>query len=193
MRAASFVLVSVFALSLAGCGNPSYMPAGYAYHQNEYKAAPGPEAKNIGYDYSPEKNQEILEAWRVAVSDLFSRLETEAGLAPGAIYIEPASPQNAFDASFDDALRAEMIARGYTLAEVSESLPHLRYEASIAKSEENFEGRRAFLLSLTILDAAAKPAVLGQASGVYDLPDYGYGRAPMPGKLYEPVFGGGRE
>lgn len=193
MRAATFVLVSVFALGLAGCGNPGFMPAGYAYHQNDYKAAPGPEAKNLGYEYSIEKNQEILDAWHIAISDLFSNLEKQAGLVPGAVYIEPSSPQNAFDASFDEALRAEMIARGYALAEVSESLPRIRYEASIAKSEEHLEGRRAFLLSLTILDAADKPAVLGQASGVYDLPDYGYGKAPMPGHLYKPVFGGERE
>ena len=53
--------------------NPSAMPKGYYHHQDVYKAAPGPNSDELGYDYSLEKNEEILLAWREVVGDLVTQ------------------------------------------------------------------------------------------------------------------------
>ena len=183
--------------------NPSAMPKGYYHHQDVYKAAPGPNSDELGYDYSLEKNEEILLAWREVVGDLVTQFEAHAKLAPQPLYLEPLPSDNAFNNTYDDVLREELTARGYTLAPAPGVTPILRYEAFVPKGTDTLKNTghsytRDFVLILTLLDASVytlpkdeqDTAVLGQASGAYKLPGYGHETAIPVLSLFEPVVGG---
>ncbi|MCK6417321.1 MAG: hypothetical protein L6Q57_00030 [Alphaproteobacteria bacterium] len=114
------IAISLFCASviLSACGviEPSFMPAGYKYHQEEFKAPPGPEADDVGYDFTPEANEKVMQDWYILAHDVFDKLEPQAGLKPGqTIYLAYDRP-NVFNASYDHALRQVLREKGYTLA-----------------------------------------------------------------------------
>ena len=205
----SLLLLALAPLALSGCElfmNPSAMPSGYTYHQDVYKAAPGPNSKELGYDYSLAKNDEILLVWRESIGDLVNQFEEEIGSTAQAIYIEPLPSDSAFNNTYDDVLREELSARGYTLAPVAGTAPHLRYEAFLPDEKNALapgadKSARDFVLVLTLLDPTVlglvnqkkekeEAAVLGWASGIYRLPAYGHESAVPVFSLFEPVTGG---
>ena len=107
------------ALTLAACHpvlNPKFMPAGYTYHSNEYKSPEAHPPWDIGYEYTTEKNAEVLEIWEIAAMDLTDRLESQLALADAPIFLASPDPlDNAFSLSLDHSLRQELRERGYTL------------------------------------------------------------------------------
>jgi len=94
------------------------MPSGYTYHQDEYKAPPAANPRAIGYDYSVQKNAEMLETWRTVASDLTDKIEAKAPLSAAPVFLSSPQKANAFDISLDHVMREEFRKRGYTLASV---------------------------------------------------------------------------
>lgn len=187
----SYSLLSCLALGLISCRSiidPTFMPSGYAYHGNEYKAAPGPEANDIGYEYSAEKNEETLAIWKVAVSDLIDQFEQESNLAAQNIYVHRPKSQNAFNASYDHVVREELRARGYNLLTYPGGALELWYEAheplyAHAHNKPIYNGdedrrvfepvpeNRDFILILNLVNDGA---LLAKTAAMYKLPGYGY-------------------
>lgn len=166
-----FVLFAVLALTIVGCRSimdPTFMPAGYSYHNNLYKSPPGPPADDIGYPYSKEKNAHILNEWQVAVDDLISAL----GSSPSAVYIVKRNENNAFYNAYDFALREGLRKKGYSIASTpSGAEQHLSYDAK-TKNDTSFTNLnkkttyRDFDLSLKLGSQTAEKT--------YNLPAYGY-------------------
>lgn len=174
----------IFVLGLTACGytsNPGAIPTGYKYHGTEFNARPGPEAASIGYEYSAEHNAEILQHWRLVVSDLLDDLESDANLSPQDVSVNTAISSSAFYNSFDHVLREDLSERGYTLVNDSAALM-LHYDAQVPKRdktapEEKLEpAMQDYLLQLTATRGAS---IVGQASGIYELPSYGYHKLPV--------------
>jgi hypothetical protein len=183
-----------FALALAACANPSPFASGYTYHGDLYKAPPGPEARDIGYDYTLQRNDNVVQIWQIVAQDLVSQLEEQTGLAAQPVYIEKQENPNAFNASFDNALREQFKQRGYVLSAIPDGAVYLRYNAEEAKSEENVpanpEGFGDYLMTLQTLDVTGEePVVTGEVGGVYKLPVYGYSGYHY-GNFLKPVIGG---
>lgn len=115
-----FVFASFVVLALTGCKplwDPTFMPAGYTHHQKEYKTPPGPEAASIGYEYSAQQNADVVESWRKATSDLVLRAKAHDIRPTQPVYLRTDLPHSAFQSAFDHALRDELQAHGYLLAD----------------------------------------------------------------------------
>jgi hypothetical protein len=128
MRALAF-LPSVLLLTACGAASPTWMPAGYSYHNDVYKAQPGPEADTLGYDYTPARNEYMEEMWAGIADTLILDLETKTGMAPQAVYLEKLPGSNAFNLSLDNALREKLRERGYTLAAAPGNDVVIKYQA----------------------------------------------------------------
>jgi hypothetical protein len=189
-----FVVFSLALLALSGCRtlmDPNFLPSGYTYHNvnHSYKAPPGPAADDIGYDYSFDQNAAVLTIWAEVARDLLNQIEERTGLGAQDVYLERLPEHNAFNASFDDALRAELRSRGYVLADAPQDRLHLRYGAFLPEDEnarrtltynddpeipmhpENRDKPSGFIVVLTALHNGI---VLDEARGIYDMPAYGY-------------------
>lgn len=122
MRISTKILgFSAMALSLTACKtfmDPTFLPAGYTYHSDTYKSPPADNPWRIGYDYTREQNEDILNEWRDVAADLTDKLESSAGLGSQAIFLSSPTLDNAFTISLDHALRSEFRARGYTISSV---------------------------------------------------------------------------
>jgi hypothetical protein len=192
-----FLLLAV--LGLTGCdtlfGNPTYLPAGYTYHNDLYKAPPGPAAPDIGYSYNALRNREILQGWEVAAQDLVAQLG-DNGVGPQIVYLETLVKNDAFTASYDNSLRDELRARGYLLETDPATPVHIRYDAYLPVQEEAMDATvdeaaddaADFILVLTV----RSPDGEMQVSGVYRLPDYGYKKNLFNAPTADLVIGGGR-
>ncbi len=118
-------------LALSACRDglePSFIPAGYTYHHEAYNSPPGPDAPSIGYDYSAELNEDVLNLWRGQVVNMVDQLEAETNLSAQRVHIEPLPYMNAFNASYDHIVRETFASRGYSLVDGNAPL-HIRYEA----------------------------------------------------------------
>lgn len=170
---------------LAGCTsiwNPSPFPAGYTYHHNEIKSPPGPDARDIGYDYSYAKNELIQHKWIEATRDLVAHLEQQTGLAPQIIHISDVLEPTAFNQTFDHALRYAFRERGYTLVSGADAFPaRLTYEAiPIDKSSpihvplvQSYKDVAPYNLILQLYTGAPEPTSVGK---IYQIPAYGYSK-----------------
>ena len=127
-----FVFSSLLLIALTGCKpvwNPTFMPSGYTYHHDEYKSAPGPEAKPIGYTYSASDNQKVIDDWQNAARDLLLRAKANDIRPTGPVYLTTDMNPSVFQSTFDSALRDELRAQGYTLSDNPEEGTHLFYSA----------------------------------------------------------------
>ncbi len=208
----SIFLTIVLAFGLTGCRtvwDPTFMPAGYTYHNEEYKAPPGPEADGIGYAYSVQANEEALQVWRIVVKDLVDQLAEQIGMEGQRIYIQSLPLQNAFNASYDHVLREELAGRGYVLASNTGNALLLIYEAHVPKDAEQSdkpvyngdivesverkkpESYDEFVLILTALK---EEGMVAKSAGIYKLPPYGFKEDDGVNiKFYEPIAGGERK
>lgn len=188
----TFALCSLLALGLIGCRsimNPNFLPTGYSFHGEEYKAVPGNEANDIGYEYSQHKNAWVLSKWVAVADEMVQGLEERAELSPNTVYIRE-NNANVFNTSFEFALREAFIKRGFYV--ISE--PGATYEVAYNASPENgainplhrvrYNGDQEldplhnkpkpnenFVLTLDIIEEGKH---LGSGSGVYAVPSYGY-------------------
>ncbi len=208
----SIFLTVVLAIGLTGCRSvwsPTFMPAGYTYHNDEYKAPPGPEADSIGYDYSTQANSEVLQVWRIVVNDLVDQLADQIGTESQRIYIQPLPQQSAFNASYDHVLREELAGRGYVLASHAGNALRLVYEAHVPKdaAEDNkpvyngdaadspeYKSLNSYEEFVLILSAMEGDVLAAKAAGVYKLPPFGFAEDDgISLKLHEPIAGGERK
>ncbi|MCF8496757.1 MAG: hypothetical protein K9G62_08875 [Alphaproteobacteria bacterium] len=189
MRRPFFVLQTLSLLGLTGCSwDPTFMPAGYRYHHNLYKAPPGPEARSIGYDYSPAANADVMRVWDLSAADLVDALERDTGLTPQPVYMPPVSGTGAFSAAFDNALRGELRTRGYTVGGVpSAGVPRLRTGIQPGAGGGSCEVFREFELSLSLEREGAAPA---RTARTYILPAYGHKSAQENSSLSTPRTAG---
>lgn len=188
----SIVSLFVVSLALTGCvpeWGPTFMPSGYTYHQEEYKAQPGPKAPDIGYEYSAGKNAEVLAAWNIIVSDLIDQMERDMGLGPQPVYVDQLPDTNAFNGAYDHSLREELRNRGYTLVTDPADHLHVRYEAFRSHEEKlrnrtyyngeelverkpyNPASNHDFIFAMTILRSGK---AIGEVWTSNSIPAYGY-------------------
>ena len=188
-------VLALGALTLGGCRavmDPSFMPSGYAFHSGTYKAPPGPPAPGIGYAYQTNLNDMNVAQWRDVARRMLVQMESRHAIQPQNIFVEMLPDHNAFNASFDYALREELRARGYTLVHAPAGVLSLRPEAyrpadvkvpvdantynddpEIALIPEDPTRPDNFTVSLTMLRGGY---VTGTVTDVFTLPAYGYVR-----------------
>lgn len=122
MRKLSILLgLSTTILSLNACKtvmDPTFIPSGYAYHQDEYKSPPADNPWHIGYDYTREENAAVLEKWRDVAADITDKLEADSSLAGTPVFLSSPEIDNAFSLSLDHALREEFREREILIASV---------------------------------------------------------------------------
>ena len=190
-----FVFASFLVLSLTGCKpvwDPTFMPSGYTHHHKEYKTPPGPEAAPIGYEYSAEQNADVVEHWRKAASDLVLRAKAHDIRPTRSIYLTTDLPHGAFQSAFDHALRDELQAHGYLLADdpvEAETLFYSAYDPSdpgIPESTLNVnhdDARHANVEGGFLAPAKKFELVLGtvtdgimgtKVSHIYEVPSFGF-------------------
>ncbi len=171
-----FVFSSLLVLALTGCKpfwDPTYIPSGYTNHGKEYKSPPGPEARNIGYEYSAEKNAEVIESWRQAAADMVLRAKANNIRPSGPVFLITNMGVSASQSAFDLALRQEVSAAGHNVVRDSNAGTALFYSIAIEPLEEGApEGAEPYTkLTLGLLDAEGELAQ--NISALYELPLYG--------------------
>ena len=192
---------------LGGCSRfdePTSIPTGYAHHRKEFRSAPGPEYYTLGYEYSAEKNAEILANLRKIAAELVGKAQTEFKFNTDSVYLEPLSTYaDPFELSMDFALREELVKRGYVLSaspkfslgmrfrahEVpveGESANHHRLNADIKPEAPVREYHRPLVLSLALFD---DQGAIGVAKDVYDVSAYGFENDKFALKFYENITG----
>lgn len=188
----ALALLSVI-VAVSGCRSvmdPTPMPAGYAYHQQKYKSPPGPPAPGIGYPFSVDRNDVVVEKWQAVAASIVDQMESQLGVRPQVVYIEPLPRPNAFNTSLDYVLREELRNRNYTLVSVAGAALHLKPEiylpgdekipvdANMYNDDPYFEKTPAdrakaheFLITVNVLE---NKIYKGAVEGQYTLPAYGY-------------------
>jgi len=174
--------------------DPTFMPAGYSFHHNVYKAPPGPPSKDIGYAYSLEENEAVLNRWRVALRDLLLKAKANDLVIPDQVVLETDLRQNAFQGSYDSLLREGLHAYGYRIGlQKNPKVPALFYSAYDPVEEGNIHRDPAVLYNdeaespyknrQFVKDHKGMTLVIGlvqngrlikKVTGLYDLPLYGY-------------------
>lgn len=185
-----FYIPSIVVLSamLAACsGAPNPVPRGYSSYKEPYKSAPGEKASNIGYEFSADKNQSVLEDIRYAAQDLAERLDERLAFDTDTVYLSTAA-DNVFYKSLDHLLRSELTHRGYTLAVTPGNHPTIDIgvlddvkpckDRYLAKTEEGTEYRTAFIQLKVSQDGSQETEMV---DGFYEVPLYGY----KPSNSYE--------
>lgn len=127
-----FMLSLLSLLALSGCRSvwdPTFMPAGYSYHQEKYKSPPGPEAADIGYKYSADKNEAVLGEWRGALRDLLLKARANDLGVPQTVALQTDLEQSAFQGTYDSMLREELRSGGHVLTNEAAGAPALFYSA----------------------------------------------------------------
>ena len=122
------LLPSVLLLSACGAASPTWLPAGYSYHNDVYKAQPGPEADPIGYNYTPARNEHMETIWDGVADTLIADLEAKTGMTPQMVYLEKLPNSNAFNLSLDNALRDNLRERRYTLTSAPNNDVVIKYQ-----------------------------------------------------------------
>ncbi len=178
-----FLTASVAAVStmiLSGCSNmPSPMPRGYVSYNKPYKSAPGPHARDVGYEYSNEKNMTIMEDMRFAAQDLVDKLDQKLSFNVDEIYLK--TPANtAFYNMMDHLLRDELTQRGYLLSnEPSEGTTHVELVANnaaescadVPKDMSGDDYKTMYMaLVMDVIDDVPQDLV----EGFYDVPVFDY-------------------
>ncbi|MGB4107630.1 MAG: hypothetical protein WBK55_07520 [Alphaproteobacteria bacterium] len=182
-------LLPVLMLTACGYASPTWMPAGYAYHNDVYKAQPGPAADSLGYAYTPERNDQMIGMWAEVAAGLVNDLESQTGISPQPVYLEKLAHSNAFNLSLDNALRDELRARGYMLKDTAQDATQIKYQAFevgdenkgppvLYNGDEEVDNRawkpaksREFVFVLTLFKNGA---ALSEARSIRPLPAYGY-------------------
>lgn len=170
----SALFLSSFSLALVGCMNPGPMPRGYVSYDQEYKSAPGVEARDIGYEYTNAENDKVMSDIRQAARDLVEKLDKKLSFGIDKVYLSvPAN--TAFYNGFDHMLRDEMTHRGYLLTQSPENAVRVEFVAHddlpSCVADENGGYEKMFLaLAIDVIDHVPSDAV----SGFYVVPSYDY-------------------
>ena len=177
MRSFFSASICCSALILSGClaGAPSPVGRGYSSYDKEFKSAPGPMARDIGYDYSKYHNQAVIEDMRYAVRDLVEKMDGKLSFSVDELYL--VNPSNiAFYNSFDHLLREEMTQQGYLLThgdtEDSVRVDFVAKHAVLCDLETSDSAYNRMYLALSINTVKGVPSDI--VGGFYEVPTYGY-------------------
>lgn len=174
MRHSRFLLLPVCALMLSACDVPGFnwVPDGYYWNDDTPLSSP-PQTYDWydrSYDEAGESLRVNLEATVRGIAadmvDVFSRRNPPNGRP---VYLYPKAKVNELNNIFDSALRKQLRARGYLLANAPKGSAKMAYYASPAEDVElhdleypatslkevgYVEGRPAYLFSMTQRDDA---------------------------------------
>ena len=161
-------------LILSGCytGPPTPFPRGYVSYTKPLKSAPGPTVRTIGYDYSNEKNTQVLEEMRFAARDLVEKLDQKFTFVNDEVYLKHAA-DSTFYRSFDYLLRDELMQHGYLLSDTPDGVVTIAFAAK--KPAEICDGthiRSPIYLALATDPIENTPRDF--VGGFYEVPTYGY-------------------
>lgn len=171
----------ILCLLIASCsGKPGPIGRGYSSYGEPYKSAPGEKANDVGYAFSVDKNQTVLQDMRFAAQDLAEKLDQQLAFDTDELYITP-PPLNAFYKSFDHLLREELIHRGYIFSITPENVTRIDVgvlskaskcnQSAIIATEGETPYRSAFI-ELAINTENGVPSDV--INGFYEVPLYGY-------------------
>jgi len=191
-RFASSAFLCLSALiMLAGC---EYFPTGYAHLNKEYRSPKGEKAEPIGYPYRSYANAAIVEQWRPVASQLVDQLRDELNIQPQQVFVKMLPDQNAFNATFDFAIREELRMRGFSFAKTEghvltiepEALQPVPWTPALMQTDFNDEGKvplsrisegwlknhdGKFLMGLIL---TRDGVLVGEVKGHHVVPYYGY-------------------
>lgn len=188
--AALWLAATALLAACQGYYGPHPIPEGYANHNKLYKSPDAARPHSIGYPYSEQANAESAVYWQMAAGELVGRLVQGGAVPPRLVYIEPPRPRTPLDASFDHALREELLKNHYNLLSSLEGageVPVIRYTVAVVQPEspsgsgedDGMSGSEPQVkMDLTVTTGQN---VLARESGVYPVPeaaDYTY-RAPL--------------
>lgn len=179
MRSLFYVSICLSSLLLAGChsSSPGPFARGYSSYDKEFKSAPGQQAHDVGYDYSSDRNNAVIDGMRSAVRDLVGEMDGKLSFSVDELYLN--NPSNtAFYNSFDHLLREELMNQGYLLTH-NDTQDSVRIDFIAKKTPQHCDGEKAhddykapMYLALAIGAVDGIPGdVVG---GFYDVPTYGY-------------------
>lgn len=174
-----FLLSTVLVLSLTGCRtlwDPTPVPAGYAHHQGAYNSPPGPEAKNIGYDYSAAENEAALNEWRHAVRDLLLKARAHDIKMPENLKLVSDLPAGAFRSSYDHVLREGLRAYGHTLSPHDDNAATALFYSAAHPDKESGADPEAFELIIGFPEGE-NDILASETRGIYNIPAYGFRKA----------------
>jgi hypothetical protein len=183
-------------LGLAGCQNyfvkPSAIPSGYTYHDDQYKSPPSPEATNLGYSYSEEKNAQLLDSMRIKAEELFNQLENDYDMNGVDFFIYNAHEHNAQNSMLDTVLRDIVREKGYRIATAPQGAIGLGYSINEPKELEkdinfgdlqndpkttdHFDRINTYERMIMRLELTDGKENIGAVRAIYDMPMYGYER-----------------
>ncbi|MFP4097720.1 MAG: hypothetical protein ACLFP8_05315 [Alphaproteobacteria bacterium] len=183
MRFSNSVPYSVLTMSaliaLGACTQgPWPIPRGYSSYDQVYKSAPGPKARDIGYEYSNKNNERVLKELRYAARDLVKKLDDKLSMNVDGIYLK-VQDDNAFYNSFDHLLREELNKQGYRLLTspvnalridflAKEEIP----ECTAVERVEDDGAYKTLYLALAINSAQGVPQDF--VGDYYEVPTYGF-------------------
>ncbi len=163
----SLSVLSAAALLLTAClGDPLPLPRGYSANHDVYKSVPGPEARDVGYEYSNEKNQSVSDRVTPVAKDLVTKLDEVLSFSSDEIYLR--MPRHtAFYNVFDHALRQEFIQSGYVLSNDKEHAVVVDFAALNADCADQLY----IALALGVDEKMIPARFVG---GFYDAPRYDF-------------------
>ncbi|MCD8520315.1 MAG: hypothetical protein LRY57_03315, partial [Alphaproteobacteria bacterium] len=173
---------------LTSCGLPSPIPAGYTYHHQTYKSPPGPEAEDVGYDFSVAANHKAVQAWRDIASDLLAKLESGYVFQGRDVTVIPPLGVDQMNKSLDYALHDAFVGKGYKLRAYAKDVPGVAVtmhpligdeKAAYEKDRKDYAASHGFkpedVMGVSILLEVREGAKLvHQTRGVYSIPNFGY-------------------
>ncbi len=160
------------------------MPRGYSSFDKVYKSVEGEEAPEIGYEYSVEKNQDMVLALGAAAQDLAEKLDKKLSFNAEEVFLK--MPEGgSFYNTFDHLLRDALTQRGYLLSTdmrdavvVDLVTKDIRETDCIVSGDEKIQ---PIYIALAMDSIEGVPA--DYVGGIYTLPLYGFsfaGQSDVP-------------
>ncbi len=173
-------LFSALTLALSACdGKPQPIGRGYSSFKEVYKSAPGEKAKDVGYEYSAEKNITVIKDMRFAANDLADQLDQKLSFDVDELYLAPPA-NNAFYKSLDHLLRLALTQRGYLLSDNAEGKTKIDLVVKkdipeCYRGDTNPENPYQTVFIMLAMDAVpGQPENMDVVSGFYEVPLYGF-------------------
>lgn len=163
-------------LILTGCnlGDPTPWGRGYSSYDEQFKSAPAPEARDVGYSYNNDRNNAVIEFIRPAAQDLVEQLDAKMSFSIDTIYLK--MPANtAFYNSFDYVLREEFAQNGYELVSSPKNSVQVDFVAKGLSTRCADSGNNNMYLALAINTVKGIPSDF--VDGFYEVPLYDYKEA----------------
>lgn len=113
-----FTILSCIILTLGACRSaysPGPFASGYSHHHNAQKTPSTANPWNIGYKYDAQKNADIVKEWKQAAHDLVNLLAADIDPIGHEVFLASPHLDNAFNHSFDHAMRGALRTHGYDL------------------------------------------------------------------------------